>query len=374
MDNQTHEIRKEDGNILVAVHGRLDLKTSGRLWCELKGAITMNRPKRVCFDLQAATGIDTSGVSLMRLLENLCSERDIVFSCWNLPPSVDQFIGYTKELSPGHRAPGAPSAPGVISQLGGWFQELLHVTYLFIRFVGDCMAGVGWYVRNPHRFPARQVLRQVQQVGADAMPLVIFMSALMGMIMVFQGISSMGPTAPPIYLADMVAIAVTREMAPLLTAVIISGRSGAAFAAAIGTMKINEEIDALSVMDFDITRYLVLPRVIALTIAGPLLIMLADATGIIGGLITCVKVTGLSAVAFMDETRKTLGPNDIYSGFIKGTAFSAIIGSIGCFCGLRTGITPDSVGVETTTAVVSSFFLIIVADGFFAALFHVYGF
>jgi phospholipid/cholesterol/gamma-HCH transport system permease protein len=375
VDDQSLEIRRDkEGELLIAVHGRLDRKVVGPLWSRVKDAVATSRTERVIFDLADVTGIDTSGVALLRILESLCAERGIAFRSRNLSDSVGQFVEYTKELSPEHRTPATLTTPDPISRIGGWFEDRLRGTYLFASFVGDCLAGIAWYVRNPSRFPVRLMLVQMQKTGTDAMPLVIFMSALMGMIMVFQGLSSMGVVTPPIYLADMVAIAVTREMAPLLTAVIIAGRTGAAFAAELGTMKINEEIDALLVMDFDVNRYLVLPRILALIITGSLLTILADAAGIIGGLITCVNVAGLSPVAFMDEVRKVMGPNDIYSGVIKGFGFSTIIALIGCFCGLRTSITPDSVGVQTTTAVVIGIFLIIVADGFFAALFHIYGF
>jgi phospholipid/cholesterol/gamma-HCH transport system permease protein len=372
---QTTEIRMDGkGELHIVVRGGLDRKVTGPLWSRVKDAVATSGPERVTFDLGEVTGMDTSGVALLRIAESLCSDRGIDFRSKNLPDSVGQFVRYTKELSPRHRTLGVPSPPDTISRIGGWFEDRLRGTYVFVEFLGHCIAGIAWYVRNPSRFPMRQMLGQIQKTGTDAMPLVIFMSALMGLIMVFQGLSSMGAITPPIYLADMVAIAVTREMAPLLTAVIIAGRTGAAYAAELGTMKINEEIDALSVMDFDVIRYLALPRILALIIAGPLLTILADAAGIIGGLITCVKVAGVTPVAFMDEIRRVTGSHDIYSGLIKGFAFSALISIIGCFCGLRTRITPDSVGVQTTTAVVISIFLIIMADGFFAALFHIYGF
>jgi phospholipid/cholesterol/gamma-HCH transport system permease protein len=162
-------------------------------------------------------------------------------------------------------------------------------------------------------------------------------------------------------------------MAPLLTAVILAGRSGAAFAAEIGSMKLNQELDALEVMDFDISGFLVLPRVFALAAAGPLLTLLADAAGIIGGMVTSRVVLGLPVVSFIQEIQKALSPADLYTGIIKGLSFAALIGLTGCYCGLRTRMTAGSVGIQTTTAVVSGILLIILADGLYAGIFQMLG-
>ena len=217
MEKQLYElIRDAKGGLLIVVHDRLDRKVSGTLWSKVNSALVTARPERVCFDFKDSTGIDISGVALLRILENRCSERDIDFACLNMPELVEQFMRYAEELSQGHRKTGAKWAPDTLSRMGGWLMERLNGAYLLIKFIGDCIAGLVWYIRNPHRFPMRLMLEQIQLVGSDAMPLVILMSALMGMIMVFQGLSSMGVATPPIYLADMVAIAVTREMAPLL--------------------------------------------------------------------------------------------------------------------------------------------------------------
>jgi phospholipid/cholesterol/gamma-HCH transport system permease protein len=176
-----------------------------------------------------------------------------------------------------------------------------------------------------------------------------------------------------IFIADMVVFAVTREMGPLLTAVILAGRTGAAFAAEIGTMKMNEEIDALMVHNFDITGYLVLPRVFALMVAGPLLTMLSNATGILGGLVTSKVTLGLPPTSFLHEAQKALSPGDIYTGLIKGAVFGTFVGLIGCFRGLQTGLGAGSVGIQTTSAVVTGIFMVIFLDTLFSYIFQVYG-
>jgi len=204
-------------------------------------------------------------------------------------------------------------------------------------------------------------------------PLLMTLSLLLGALMVFQGMNSVSNFGNPVYIADMVVIAVSREMGPLLTAVILAGRSGAAFAAEIGTMKLNEEIDALEVHNFDITGYLVLPRVFALMVAGPILTMISDVTGILGGMVTSEVAMQLPAASFLHEAQSVFGSSDIYTGLIKGTVFGAFIGLIGCYRGLRTGMGAGSVGIQTTSAVVTGIFVVIFLDTLFSYIFQMYG-
>jgi phospholipid/cholesterol/gamma-HCH transport system permease protein len=260
-----------------------------------------------------------------------------------------------------------------VSRLGAWVLLKMHEGRALVRFVGDFAAAGLASLIHPRQMRIREVLYHTQVVGTDAMPIVAGLSFLMGIIMAFQAATTLQTFGAAIYVADIVTISTTREMGPLLTAVIIAGRSGAAFAAEIGTMKINEEIDALEVMGFDITRFLVLPRVFALMLAGPLLTLLANAAGIAGGASAAVVLLNLSAVNFFAEVNKILSPADIYTGLIKGFGFAALVGFIGCFRGLRASMAAESVGVQATSAVVSGILLIIVADAVFTAIFQIYG-
>jgi phospholipid/cholesterol/gamma-HCH transport system permease protein len=243
----------------------------------------------------------------------------------------------------------------------------------FLRFLGDFLVAGPKQLIHPRRLHAGEMFYQMQLVGVGAVPLLVSLSLLLGALMVFQGMNSIRNFGAPVFIADMVVIAVTREMGPLLTAVILAGRSGAAFAAEIGTMKLNEEIDALTVHNFDITSYLVLPRVFALMLAGPMLTMLSNFTGILGGLVTSEVVLQLPAASFLREAQNVLTPSDIYTGLIKGAVFGAFIGLIGCFRGLRTGMGAGSVGIQTTSAVVTSIFVVIFLDTLFSYIFQMYG-
>jgi phospholipid/cholesterol/gamma-HCH transport system permease protein len=253
----------------------------------------------------------------------------------------------------------------------GWYY--LGEAYAFVRFLGDFLAAGPRQLLHRGGMHTREILYQIQVVGVGAVPLLVTMSLLLGALMVFQGITTVRQFGQDIFIADIVVIAVTREMGPLLTAVILAGRLGGAFAAEIGTMKLNEEIDVLTVHNFDVIRFLVWPRVLALMLAAPLLTMISDAAGIIGGLITSNVILNMPLVTFLVEAQTALRRCDIYTGLIKGGVFGTAIALIGCFRGFRTNTEPISVGMQTTSAVVTGIFVVIFLDTVFSYIFPLYG-
>jgi phospholipid/cholesterol/gamma-HCH transport system permease protein len=355
------------------LQGRIDRSQAGAIWRRLARPLRTQKPSTVTLDLREVTGIDTAGIALLISLENLCSSQGTELILRNLPDTVKPFLSYVKERSSGQPTPKVRPWIDPISRLGDWGLKQLQDAYAFIRFLGDFLMAGPVQLTHPRRLHVRELLYQTQQVGAGAVPLLVMLSLLLGALLVFQGMTTVRNFGQDIYIADLVIFAVTREMAPLLTAVVLAGRTGAAFAAEIGTMKLNEEIDALTVHNFDITRYLALPRIFAITLAGPLLTMISDAAGILGGLVTSEAVLHLPVASFLQEAQKVFKPSDIYTGLIKGAVFGAFIGLIGCFRGLQTGMDAGSVGIQTTSAVVTSIFVVIFLDTLFSYIFQLYG-
>ncbi|MBZ4659598.1 MAG: uncharacterized protein JG766_1521, partial [Desulfacinum sp.] len=195
---------------------------------------------------------------------------------------------------------------------------------------------------------------------------------LMGLIMAFQAAVQLRQFGANIFVADLVSLALTRELGPLMTAIILAGRSAAAFAAEIGTMKVNEEVDALTVMGFNVTEFLIMPKVAALAVSGPLLTIFANASGIVGGIVVGVLSLDLTPASFITEVWQILTVGDVAGGLVKSFAFALVVALVGCFRGLQTERTADSVGRMTTSAVVTSIFLIILTDAVFTVLFHVF--
>jgi phospholipid/cholesterol/gamma-HCH transport system permease protein len=219
----------------------------------------------------------------------------------------------------------------------------------------------------------RAVLLQLSRAGADSLALVSLISLLIGMIVALQAAQQLSQLGAIDLVASLVAFTVIRELAPLLAAIIVAGRVGSSIAAELGTMKVSQEVDALTVMGIDPISFLVVPRLAGLLVALPCLTIFADLVGILGGLIVGVGVLGIGADRYLGSTLEALQFDDIMTGLVKATVFAAIIGLIGCQRGLQTSGGADQVGRSTTSAVVRGIFLVIAADLFITILFYIRG-
>ncbi len=221
-------------------------------------------------------------------------------------------------------------------------------------------------LRRRAKFPFALTVQQAVVMGVSAFPIIGLLSLLLGTIMAFQAAYQLRQFGANIYIADLVSISMVREFGPMMTAIILAGRSGSAIAAELGTMKVQEEIDALRTMGIAPARVLILPRLLSLIMVQPMLTLLAIYVGILGGLITAVPALDLSPDMYLSRSIQVLTPGDLAWGLSKSVVFAALIGLIGCSAGLKTTGGAQAVGHSTTRAVVSSIFLIIVTDGVFA--------
>ena len=224
-------------------------------------------------------------------------------------------------------------------------------------------------VAHPARFRWRPILYDIRSAGFDALPIVGLLSFLLGIVVAYQGADQLRQYGANIFVADLVGLSMLREFAPLITAIIIAGRSGSAYAAQIGTMAVTEEIDAMRTLGIPPMELLVLPKVIALVIALPLLTVFADVLGVFGGMIMARAQLGVSFTEFLDRFVKAVSTTAYMIGIGKAPVFAAIIAVVGCFQGFRTKGGADSVGRQTTRSVVQSIFLVIVADALFSVAF-----
>jgi phospholipid/cholesterol/gamma-HCH transport system permease protein len=248
----------------------------------------------------------------------------------------------------------------------GNFGDILH-------FVGECMLGLANLVRRPAKFRWSDCLDQMQQCGAMAVPIVSLISILVGLTLAYQAAVELRQFGADIYVADLVGLSVVREMGPMMAAVILAGRTGAAFAATLGNMKANEEIDALQTLGISPVRFLVLPRIVALGLMMPLLALYADGVGALGGMIAASGILHIPPSAYWIEMQTSLEVHDIETGLIKALTFGILIGLSGCMCGLRADRSAAGVGRAATSAVVTAILLIIVADALFAVVFNLLG-
>jgi phospholipid/cholesterol/gamma-HCH transport system permease protein len=216
----------------------------------------------------------------------------------------------------------------------------------------------------------RSAVEQMVRIGFDSVPIVCTISFFVGLIMAMQSAYQLERFGATIFVANLVAVSITRELGPLLTAIIIAGRSGSAIAAEIGTMKVAEEIDALRTMGFNPIHFLVVPRTLAMMIMLPCLVILADLVGIFGGYLIGVFSLDISTIRYYNQTANALVMKDLITGLVKTEFFALIISAIGCYEGFMVEGGAEGVGKSTTASVVVSIFLIIAADVFFTALFY----
>jgi phospholipid/cholesterol/gamma-HCH transport system permease protein len=218
-----------------------------------------------------------------------------------------------------------------------------------------------------------RTLHQMQLIGVSAVPIVVFISFLVGIVLALNGATQLRQFGAAIFIANLVGISMTREMGPLMTAVIVAGRSGSAIAAEIGSMVVSEEVDALRTMALSPVRFLVVPKILALVIMLPLLVVLSNAAGIFGGYVVGVAALDLASSAYLTQTVQALVIGDVISGLVKSVVFALIIGLTGVYRGFAVRGGSEAVGLATTAAVVTSIILCIIANAFFTAFFYVTG-
>jgi phospholipid/cholesterol/gamma-HCH transport system permease protein len=238
-----------------------------------------------------------------------------------------------------------------------------------IAFLGESAASFAGCLRHPARIRWRPILFNIRSAGLDALPIVGLLSLMLGIVVAYQGADQLRQYGANIFVADLVGLSMLREFAPLITAIIIAGRSGSAYAAQIGTMEVTEEIDAMRTLGIAPIEMLVLPKVFALLIALPLLTAAADVLGVLGGMIMAKAQLDVGYAEFIDRFLKAVSTTTYMIGIGKAPVFAAIIAVVGCFQGFRTRGGADSVGRQTTRAVVQSIVLVIVADGLFSVAF-----
>ena len=287
-----------------------------------------------------------------------------------LPPDLRGLMELALAVPEEIEARQMPADISEIKKLGTTSLNVWACVLSIAEFTGQSVLALGRFVTGRARFRARDFWMVVQECGAQALPIVSLISFLIGLILAFVGNVQLANFGASLYVADLVGIAMVREMGVMMTAIIMSGRTAAAFAAHLGSMKANQEIDALKTFGFDPFDFLVLPRLLALVLMMPLLTLYANAVGIFGGMLVGAAV-GIPPVLYWNETVATIGLTMASLGVFKSVFFGAVIAMSGCLQGMHAGNSSAAVGEATTRAVVASITAIIILDSGFAAIFTV---
>jgi len=321
--------------------------------------------KKIICDLSSVEDFDSAGVLLFIEYFNRFKENTNV-----------EIIGYTQSqkemydlLNKNIHAYEKPRIKSYLEKLGENTLEVLSDIKDFVTFMGHIFYALFHTWIKPKDIRIKETVYHIHQSGFNALVIIALTSFLVGMVISYQGSVQLAKFGADMFIVDTVAISITRELGPMITAIVIAGRSGSAYTAEIGAMKITEEIAAMRTMGFDPYTFLVLPRVIALMIALPLLIFFADIMGILGGMTAASMQLGISMTQFIDRLYEVLEVKHYLLGMLKGPVFAFIIASVGCFRGFQVSENTESIGLHTTASVVNSIFLVIAFDALFSVIF-----
>jgi len=262
-----------------------------------------------------------------------------------------------------------PLRESSLVKIGKEGEAAWHGMFALLSFIGECAFVLMRIAPHPKRWRWRQVLKNIQIAGFDALPIIGLTAFLLGIVVAYQGSDQLRHYGANIFVVELVGFAMLREFSPLITAIIIAGRSGSAYAAQIGTMVVTQEIDGMRTIGIEPIDFLVLPKIIALIVALPLLTVFADVTGVFGGMIMARSQLGISYHEFLVRFGSEIHLSALLIGIGKSFVFAAIIAIIGCYQGFRTKGNADSVGRQTTRSVVQSIFIVIILDSGFSVIF-----
>jgi len=360
-----------DDEVQVSIAGEISMNSAGDVRTQLLRIVQPHGIRNLIIDLEKVEYFDSSGAAILTELGEMCREMGRSLELKNVPARIQSFMDLVdaQRLKTGAiLEPTRP--PNLLVQIGGGLLDVGRNGRDIITFIGATIIALAQDLAHPRKLKWDSLWNIVERSGSDAVPIVTILSFLMGAILAFQSAIQLRKFGANLFVADLVSLSICLEMGPLLTALIVAGRSGAAYAAQIGTMQVNEEVDALRVMAIDPIRYLVSPRVLAVACVTPCLTLVADLMGVLGGCLVAAFSLDLTPVAYFNQVNKVLEITDVTKGLAKSFVFGLEIATIGCLRGFQVRGGAESVGSATTSAVVTGIFILTVTDAVFAVLYY----
>ncbi len=353
----------------LAFSGPLRMSDAEGLWSAMQEKAAESKERKLDFDLAGVPVVDGAVMALLVELRAELAAQGVEANFINASPLVQPLVHLYRGDAPptAIRLPGRPS---MLEVLGDAVSHLFEQLRRNSGFLGELLGSLGGVLWRPAAGNFQAVPSLAARAGADGVPIVLLLNLLLGFVMGYQSAQALQTYGANVYVAQLVGISVTRELAPLMTAIIMSGRSGASYTAELGTMGVSQEIDALRVMGFDPMQFLVLPRIIALVLVAPALTLLGDVVGVFGGAIVGVMSLDVSMQSYAGQLKATVLTSDVITGLVKSAAFAVCIALIGCQQGFSTTGAAAGVGRSTTNTVVICLFTIVVVDTLFTIVFR----
>ena len=366
--------RTSDGTLQVRLAGawrlRGALPTLDALEHELA---TAPPPRALTFETGGVAGWDSSLLMFLVRVREECEQRGVRIDPTGLPSGVGRLLTLAQAVPEKKDARGKAKRVSWVERIGLAALAGYDAAHEFLSFLGDVSVAMGHVIRGRARLRISDLLVFMQEAGAQALPIVSLISFLVGTILAFVGAIQLEQFAAQIYVADAVGIGMAREMGAMMTAIVMAGRTGAAYAAQLGSMTVTQEVEALRTMGISPLEFLVLPRMIALSLMMPLLCLYSDLLGILGGFAVGRGMLGISARVYYDQTVHSVDLGDLAGGVFKASVYGILIAVAGCLRGLQSGRSASAVGEATTSAVVTGIVLVICACGVFAVTFYILG-
>lgn len=373
-DASGHFAVSQDGpRWTLTLSGDWTTRTVGPLDAGLRAAEPGDAVTEITVDFSAVSAFDTTGAWLIRRTTRGAARRGATIRMAGVQPAQQILLDTVASDEPAIIAPPEPENPLVIvvERTGRATVDALLEARALVNFLGYSVIAIGRALAQPRRIRFVSLFHHMERAGLNALPIVGLISFLIGIVMAFQSATQLEKFGAAILTVNIVGQGVLREMGVLLTAIMLAGRSGSAFTAQIGTMKVREEVDALRTIGLDPMDVLVLPRLLALIIVLPLLTFFADIMGLLGGALMATVALDITLIQFIRQLNTAVTLWTFSIGFIKAPVFGFVIALVGCYEGLRVSGSAESVGTLTTRSVVESIFLVIVLDALFSILFSI---
>ena len=325
------------------------------------------------FDSQGITTWDSSLLTFLARIIQQARKQNLEVDLGGLPEGVHKLLDLAAAVPPRKDTGRHGEQPPFLTRIGNATLETLRAAPDMLKFIGDVTLSLGRLFRGKAQFNRRSLMVIIEDVGPQALPVVSLISFLVGMIVAYMGAVQLAQFGAQIYIANLVGLGMVREMGALMTGIIMAGRTGAAFAAQLGTMQVNEEIDALKTLSISPMDYLVLPRMLALILVMPMLTLYSDLVGVLAGMFVAVTAFDITPFEYYNQTLRSLNLTHVAVGLVKGTVYGILIAIAGCLRGLQCGRSAEAVGQATTSAVVTGILLIVIAASVLTIIFQQLG-